>query len=118
MPTSVKTLSLGLVAVGLGVLPSLALAVDLINPLGEGVTDPRLIIGNIIQAVLSLVGSLALLMFVYGGVLWITSFGEEKRISKGKTIIVWAVLGLALIASAYVIVNAVINGLTQGNING
>jgi hypothetical protein len=118
MPLPVKNLSLALLILGLAALPGLTFAVDLINPLGEGVTDPRLIIANIIQAVLSIVGSLALLMFVYGGVLWITSFGEEKRISKGKTIIVWAVLGLALIASAYVIVNAVMNGLTQGNING
>lgn len=99
---------------GLTVAPRLVLAqVTLVNPLG--VTDPRLIIGNIIKAVLSIVGSLALLMFVYGGVIWITSFGESKRVEKGKTIVTWTVLGLALIASAYVIVNAVINGLVTGS---
>ncbi len=89
---------------------------NLINPIS--VTDPRLIIGNIIQAILSLVGSLALLMFVYGGVIWITSFGDSKRVEKGKTILTWTVLGLAIIAGAYVLVNAVILGLTTGSATG
>jgi hypothetical protein len=53
-------------------------------------------------------------MFVYGGFLWITSFGESKRIDRGKTILVWAVAGLAIIASSYVVVNAIILGLVTG----
>lgn len=111
-----KTLT-SLVATTLVLAPQLTFAaVTITNPIG--ITDPRQIIGNIIKAILSIVGSLALLMFVYGGVLWITSFGEAKRIEKGKTIITWAVLGLALIAAAYVIVNAVIQGLTTGSATG
>jgi len=114
----IKRTVLVLAVVGLALTPYLVFAasvtdVTLVNPIG--VTDPRLIIGNLIKAVLSIVGSLALLMFVYGGVLWITSFGEAKRIEKGKTIIIWTVLGLAIIASAYVLVNAVILGLTTGS---
>lgn len=93
--------------------PSKLVEVTLVNPLNT--TDPRAIIANIIQAILSIIGSLALLMFVYGGFLWITSFGESKRIERGKNIVVWAVAGLALIAAAYVVVNAVILGLTTGN---
>jgi fumarate reductase subunit D len=110
----IKKAGFTLTAVGLGFAPQLTFAaVTLVNPIG--VTDPRAIIGNLIKAVLSIVGSLALLMFVYGGVIWITSFGEAKRIEKGKTIITWAVLGLAVIASAYVLVNAVIQGLVTGS---
>lgn len=96
--------------------PRMTQAVELINPLGE--TDPRLLIGRLIQAVLSIVGSIALLMFVYGGVLWITSMGESQRVEKGKKILVWAVLGLAMIAASYVVVNAVILALTTGSVNG
>ena len=103
------------VVVGLGIAPRLSLAaVELVNPIN--VSDPREIIANLIKAILSVVGSLALLMFVYGGVLWITSFGDAKRIEKGKTILIWTVLGLAIIASAYVLVNAVILGLTEGSV--
>lgn len=111
-----KTISTYVLLIGLFTLPHFASAVPLINPLG--ITDPRLLIGRLIQAILSVVGSIALLMFVYGGVLWITSMGESARIDKGKKILVWAVLGLAMIAASYVVVNAVILALTQGNVNG
>lgn len=110
-----SNLALPLLVLGACVLPQVVGAVELINPLGE--TDPRLLIGRLIQAILSIVGSVALLMFVYGGVLWITSMGEAQRIDKGKKILVWAVLGLAMIAASYVVVNAVILGLTRGNVN-
>ncbi len=92
--------------------------VKLINPLGAGMTDPRDIIGNVIKGVLSIIGSIALLMFIYGGILWITSMGEPKKIQQGKDIITWCVLGLAIIAGAYVLVDAIINGLTTGNVTG
>lgn len=108
-------LSSSLLAVAV-LAPRAAQAVELINPLGE--TDPRLLIGRLIQAILSIVGSIALLMFIYGGVLWITSMGEPARIEKGKKILVWAVLGLAMIASSYVVVNAVILSLTTGSATG
>ncbi len=87
--------------------------VSLTNPLGT--TDPREIIGNLIKAVLSIIGSVTLLMFVYGGVLWITSMGNDKQVAKGKAVLVWAVAGLAIIAGAYAITNAIITGLTTGS---
>ena len=117
MSAALKKIGLPLLVLGSALLPGLTqAAVTLVNPIG--VSDPRLIIANIIQAILSIVGSVALLMFVYGGVIWITSFGEAKRIEKGKMIITWAVLGLAMIASAYVLVNAVIQGLITGSATG
>jgi hypothetical protein len=117
MQDRLKKIGVTATALGLVVAPQLAFAaVTLINPIG--VSDPRLIVGNIIKAILSVVGSLALLMFVYGGVIWITSFGEPKRVEKGKTIITWTVLGLAMIAAAYVLVNAVIQGLITGSATG
>ena len=91
-------------------------AIQLTNPIGE--TDPRLILGNLVKAIFSIVGSLALLMVVYGGVLWITSRGETKQVQKGKDILTWCFLGLVIMTSAYVIINAVITGLTTGSVSG
>lgn len=131
MSNVIKKLCLNLALFAAIVLPTLAIAstvlaaeatspttVVLTNPLGDGVTNPQVIIGNIIKAILSVTGSLALLMFVYGGVIWITSFGEAKKVEKGKMILTWAVLGLALIAASYVLVNAVIQGLVYGSATG
>ncbi len=86
------------------------------NPLVSG--DPRVIAGNLIRAMLSITGSISLLMFVYGGVLWITAMGNEKTIDKGKKVLIWAVIGLAVIAGAYTLTNAVIYGLTTGSVSG
>ena len=97
------------------VAPTLT-SIKLTNPIGE--TDPRLILGNLVKAIFSIVGSLALLMVVYGGVLWITSRGETKQVQKGKDILTWCFLGLVIMTSAYVIINAVITGLTTGSVSG
>lgn len=104
------------------VLPHPALAeesttVTLYNPLGSNDydSDIRIILGRVIKGFLSIVGSIALLMFVYGGVLWLTSAGNPEYIKKGKDILVWAVLGLGVIFSAYAITNALINALTTGS---
>ena len=110
-----KKLLINLTAIALIAAPSLARAnsVALVNPLGE--TDVRVLFGRVIAGALSVIGSFALLMFVYGGVLWMTSRGDTKQVQKGKDTLTWAILGLVIIFSAYVLVNALIAGITTGN---
>jgi multisubunit Na+/H+ antiporter MnhB subunit len=76
-------------------------ATTLANPLGT--TDIRVLIGNIIKAVLGLSGAVALLMFVWGGTQWIVSQGEKDKIEKGKKTIIWAILGLCFVFISYAI---------------
>ncbi len=90
--------------------------VTLTNPLGE--TDVRVIIARLIQGALGLTGSIAFLMIMYGGFLWMTAMGNDAMVNKGKQILVWAVLGIVLISSAYVITNAVFNAILTGNVAG
>lgn len=115
-------LTLLLFAVGLAIMPSLVLAqaerpsggggAFITNPLGSGNNDPRTIVGNVIKAILGLVGSLALAMFIFGGFTWITSAGNDEKVKKGKDMIIWATFGLAVIFASYAIVNFVIEALT------
>ncbi len=79
------------------------------NPLG--VTDVNALIARIINFVLSLVGSISLLMFVYGGLTWMTSAGSSEKIKKGRDIIVWSVIGLAIVFSSYILVKFVVTSL-------
>jgi len=65
------------------------------------------IIGRAIQFVFSIVGALALLMFILGGAMWLISGGNETRIKKGRDIMVYALLGLILAFSSYIILNYV-----------
>lgn len=46
--------------------------------------SPEKLIGNIINAVLGISGSLALLMFIYGGFTWMLSGGNAEKVTKGK----------------------------------
>lgn len=83
------------------------------NPLGEGTTIPVLI-GRVIKAVIGLSGVIALLVFVYGGFLWLISAGDANKVKKGKDAFTYALLGLVIIFTAYTAVNFVIKAL-QGN---
>jgi len=77
--------------------------VTLDNPLGN-IDSPQKLIGKVVSSVLAIVGSLALLMFVYGGLLWMTSAGSADKVSKGKNILMWSAIGLIVIFSSYALV--------------
>ena len=75
---------------------------------GQAVPVPQLscmmeMFGNIALLILGITGSLALLMFVYGGFMIILSGGEAGRVIKGKTIIRNAVIGILIIMTSGVI---------------
>lgn len=77
------------------------------NPLGS-IDSPQKLIGKIINSVLGVVGSLALLMFVFGGLTWMTSGGSSEKVKKGRDIIVWSAIGLAVIFLSYGLVRFLI----------
>ena len=66
---------------------------------------------NITILILGISGSAILLMFVYGGFLWITSRGDAKRVEKGKDTITHAVIGFAIIVLSYSMINFLIAAL-------
>lgn len=89
--------------------------IKLENPLGGSgageVTSPTRLIGNIIKTILTIVGALALGMFVYGGFTWLTSAGSPEKVKKGKDILIWATIGLIVIFTSYTAVDFVLTAL-------
>lgn len=83
------------------------------NPLTGAPTSipPQEFIGRIIKAILGIVGSLALVMFVYGGFNWMTAAGNAEKVEKGKQILVWATIGLIVIFTSYALVKFVFTSL-------
>ncbi len=63
----------------------------------------RTYVGSIINAVLGLLGTVFLVLLVYGGYLWMTAGGNEEDVGKAKKLIAQAILGLAVIMGAYAI---------------
>lgn len=88
--------------------------VEIGNPLGDNIKTPQQLIGRIINTALGLVGSLALLMFIYGGFMWMTAAGNDDRIKKGKETLTWATLGLIVIFSSYALVSYLIKNVIKG----
>ncbi len=84
------------------------------NPLGSDPekTDLRVIVADVIRNAMAVIGSITLLVFFAGGVMWLTSAGNPERVKKGTNTMLYAVIGLAVIFSAYAILNTVIRGLT------
>lgn len=78
------------------------------NPLGN-INTPAELIGRILNAGFGIVGSLALVMFVYGGITWMTSSGNPEKVKKGRDVLIWAAIGLFIVFSAYALVRVVLS---------
>lgn len=85
-------------------------ATVLSNPLGN-IDSPQMLIGKIINAVMGLIGSVTLLMFIYGGFTWMASAGNPDKVKRGKDILVWTAIGLFVIFSSYALVGFIIKSI-------
>ena len=83
------------------------------NPLGKDVKTPQILIGKIITAVMGVVGSIALLMFIYGGLVWMTSSGNQESVKKGRNIILWSAVGLIVVFMSYALTRFVLNTIAS-----
>lgn len=57
----------------------------------------------VINAFLSLAGIIAVIYFIWGGVIYLTAGGDAEKAGAGKTTIVHAIIGLIIIVAAFVI---------------
>lgn len=74
-------------------------------------TDVRNYAVYIMNLILSFVGIISLLLFVYGGVTFLLSAGNQNSVKKGTEIIKAAVIGLVLVFSSVLIINLFFGGL-------
>jgi len=65
----------------------------------------------IISKLLSILGAIALLVFIYGGFRWLTAAGNDKNIAAGKETLVWATIGIIVIFLAYIMVGFILQSL-------
>ena len=66
-----------------------------------GKLDIPTLISRVINGLLGLTGTLSFAFFVYRGILWMTSQGNDEKIKKAKGTITWATLGLLVSTLAY-----------------
>ncbi|TAN57048.1 hypothetical protein EPN15_05605 [Patescibacteria group bacterium] len=79
---------------------------------GAGNTDISVFVGNIIRALLGLLGILILVFILYGGYLWLVSGGNEQMVKKAKDILTSAFIGLIIVLAALAITTFIMEGIT------
>jgi len=79
---------------------------------GQCTPDDILVVANTaLKWLFGIVGALGLLMFVYGGGMWIMSRGDSGMIGKGKSALVNTVIGLIIMFASSAIIVALQKGI-------
>lgn len=122
--------SLGMVAVPLAASAAPAASTpksDVCNALGSGndcttknsnSVDLNSIVKVIINVLSIVVGIVAVVMIIIGGLKYITSSGDSNNITSAKNTILYAIIGLVIVALAQFIVQFVLNKATGGKKTG
>lgn len=64
---------------------------------GEDAASIQIKIGDIINILMGLTSTIALIVFFYGGIMWMLAEGSSDKISKAKRTMIWAAIGLVAI---------------------
>lgn len=86
------------------------------NPIGSGSNGTELPSGNLkkeivpqaIRMTLILTGVASVGVFSYAGVMLVIAQGNEEEITKFKNILIWSLVGLAFVTTAYTLVSGLL----------
>ncbi len=79
--------------------------------IGTGTQDVRITIARIVRVAFGILGTVALLIILYAGFVWMTAAGDESKIDRAKKTLTAAIIGLVIILSAFAIVSYVLSAL-------
>lgn len=75
--------------------------------------DVNCLIRNVIRYILGVIAIIATLMFIWGGVMMLTSAGNAERVKRAKETLAWAAIGIVVILLSWSIIRFVLEGLTR-----
>jgi len=81
---------------------------------GGRLTGSGGIIDFVVTWFLILAGAIAVIYLIYGGMLYITAAGDAEKATKGRTALINAIIGIIIIALAFVIVQWVTQVIQGG----
>jgi hypothetical protein len=73
-----------------------------------------LLIGAVVEIILSVVGIVFFVLILYAGFNWMTARGNSEKIDKSKETIESALVGLIVVLAAYAITNFIFSNLGTG----
>lgn len=72
---------------------------------------------QVTNTILYIVGIIAVIMLIIGGIRYVTSGGDSKKVTDAKNTVLYAIIGLVIAFLAFAIVNFVISALPSGSTN-
>lgn len=75
----------------------------------SGANAPITFIGNLIAEVIKYIAVIAVIALMVAGIRYLISAGDEEKVSKAKTTIIWALVGVLLSVSSWYIINMINN---------
>ena len=69
---------------------------------------------TIVNVLLFLVGAIAVIMLIFGGIRYVTSGGDQNSVTAAKNTIMYAIIGIIVAILAYAVVNFVLTSLAPG----
>lgn len=66
------------------------------------------LIGRVIKLAMSVIGTIALVVFIYGGLLWMTARGNSDQVHRAMRILTWGALGVIVILSSYTLIDFIL----------
>jgi hypothetical protein len=86
-------------------------SVDEINDGNDATLQDQ--IKTVVNILLFVLGAIAVIMIIIGGIRYTTSNGDQTNIKAAKDIILYAVVGLAVAILSYAIVNFILDAFTD-----
>ena len=114
---------------GLLMVPALALGVAAVAPVGdvyaqsitegansakgdevpENITEEDGLIKRVVNILLFIIGAIAVIMLIIGGIRYTVSGGDQSQVTSAKNTILYAIVGIIVAIFAYAIVNFVLD---------
>ena len=77
-------------------------------------TNFQLLVGKVANLIFSVLVIISILFLLYGGVLILTAAGNEEQVTKGRSVLLYAVIGLVIAVFAKAIQTFLIDYLIRG----
>ncbi len=75
-----------------------------LGPGGKGIST---VLNNTIQLIYVAAGIIFIFMVLISGLQWITSGGDKEAVGNARRRLTWAIIGIVLLALAWVIINVI-----------
>ena len=97
------------------IINTLTILAAKVEPVGDSEPELTDSVKTIIYGVITVLGLVAVVVIIVGGVSYMTSTGDPGKIKKAKDTILYGVIGLVVCVLSFAIVNFVLNSIGTNN---